>query len=191
VPHPIRLLALALALLPLACQQGTPASPAPRSSVPAAGAGLSCQGGDHGITEPQLGWGFCYPATWKFRERVQESDSPPGVDATFDVVVAAPTPAGEPLSADQGKFAFMIVGTYERAGAASLSDWAQAHLVQPGQLDPISWGNSDVAARVAGSRRLLAFTAHHVILLDIREGEGNLDLEAEMEKRLSSWKFDY
>ncbi len=80
-----RLLALLAGPLLAACAGTGSAAPAP--TVAAADAGIHCPQGDHGLSQPQLGWSFCYPGTWKFRERVQKSDYPSGVDDTFDIVV--------------------------------------------------------------------------------------------------------
>ena len=39
--------------------------------------------------------------------------------------------------------------------------------------------------------RRIALTPHQVVILDLRSGQGLLNLEAEMSKRLSTWKFAY
>ncbi len=184
------LLFAALLLIAAAACQGSsgPARPASQPSVRSAAGPIQCPATDHGIDEVQLGWGFCYPATWKFRERVQPTQQPPGVDATFDIVVAPPT--GRP-QADQGLFAFMIIGTYDAGGSSTLKEWAAKNIGEV-TLNPISWGNAREAAEVSGERPTrIALTAHHVVLLDIRAGAGNLDLDQEMAKRLGTWRFDY
>jgi len=39
--------------------------------------------------------------------------------------------------------------------------------------------------------RRIALTPHNVVILDLRSGQGLLNLEAEMSKRLGTWKFVY
>src|SRR5690348_17148356 len=91
LPIPRKVLAV-LALLAFAgCQPGN--SPRPVPSVPQIGADLKCGQGDHGYEDPQAGWGFCYPGTWRYTERAQSSQSPVGLDLTFDITYAPPTPA--------------------------------------------------------------------------------------------------
>jgi hypothetical protein len=60
----------------------------------------------------------------------------------------------------------------------------------PASAQPISWGNSVQAVRLSDGRRV-ALTATQVIVLDIRSGQGNLDLDAAMSSRLSTWRFYY
>jgi len=181
---------LGLSLL-CSCQLGSlgAAAPAPPPKVASAAGNLSCPRSDHGLDEPQLGWGFCYPASWKYIERVQPSTAPSGVDTTFDVVVDAP--AGS-VGTDQGQFGFMIIGTYEKGSATTLAQWAATNLGPSWVLSPITWGNSREAALAQGSRTIrLARTAHHVVELDVRSGQGNLNLDAVMTAGLDTWRFDY
>ena len=47
-------------------------------------------------------------------------------------------------------------------------------------------------AEIRRSRgRRIALTPHQVVIMDLRSGQGLLDLEAEMSKRLRTWKFVY
>jgi hypothetical protein len=83
----------------------------------------------------------------------------------------------------------MIVYTYQRGDASSLSGWMQGHLNPlPSPGDTISWGNSVEAMRLADGRRI-ALTKSHVVVLELRSGAGNLDLEGAMSTRLDTWKF--
>jgi hypothetical protein len=182
-----------------ACQPGTNTHPVP--SVAQIGSDLNCPNGDHGFEDSQVGWGFCYPATWKYNERSQASTNPPGLDLTFDVTdipCSSPPPgtaSARPIcSPNAGLFAFMIISTYERGSSDSLASWLQANTASPPPsppvLQPISWGNSTQAARMVDGRRI-ALTPHHVVILDLHSGQGHLDLETEMSSRLASWKFSY
>jgi len=209
-----------LALVLVACQPGTNTHPVP--SVVQIGADLHCTGGDHGFEDTQVGWGFCYPATWKYNERAQ-SVSANELDLTFDITdipCASPSPVAgnaspRPLcSPGAGLFAFMIVSTYSRGNSANLAAWVQTNLtpaqptpspqasptsqVSPSPLPsqspmvllPIVWGNSTEAALMPDGRRI-ALTLHQVVIMDLRSGQGLLDLEAQMSKRLGTWKFVY
>jgi hypothetical protein len=161
------------------CTANSP-TPSRSSGTPApAGAGLRCQGDDHGLDIAQLGWGFCYPSTWRFREREVGTTAPTGVDTTLDIVGA------------QGFFAFMIIGSYERSNAASLKDWLSTNEPDDQDTTPIQWGNAEEAVQVTGQLKRYAMTPNRVYLLSEREGAGNLDLEAEMSKRLSTWMFGF
>jgi hypothetical protein len=218
----IPLLAIALAYVLAACQLG-PSDTHPVPSVSQIGSDLKCPAGDHAFEDVQAGWGFCYPATWRYIEHAQPSTNPLGLDLTFDITdVPCVTPSaipgqGSPVpicSPNAGLFGFMIVSTYERQGATSLSDWVRANLTPPNPagspsatpsatgapsptatptpapspptFEAISWGNSIEAGRFSDGRRI-ALTAHHVVLLDLRSA--SLDLEGLMSARLSSWKF--
>lgn len=187
---PIALLALAL----VACQPGTNTHPVP--SVIQIGADLHCPTGDNGLADSQAGWGFCYPGTWKYVERSQASSSPPGLDLTFDItdIPCTSPPAGasaRPIcSPNAGLFAFMIISTYERGASSSLASWVNTNMASPPALQTISWGNATEAAIMPDGRRI-ALTQHHVVILDMRSGEGHLDLETQMAARLGSWKFSY
>jgi len=210
-----------LALVFVACQPGTNTHPVP--SVVQIGADLHCTGGDHGFEDTQVGWGFCYPATWKYNERAQ-SISPNELDLTFDITdipCASPSPVAgggaspRPVcSPGAGLFAFMIISTYSRGNSTNLAAWVQTNLVPPQPspspqvspspqaspsplpsptpitLVPIDWGNSAEAALLPDGRRI-ALTPHQVVIMDLRSGQGLLDLEAEMSKRLRTWKFVY
>src|SRR5438132_11085395 len=134
-------LALALALALAGCQPGS--NPRAVPSVPQIGGDLKCSKGDHGYEDPQAGWGFCYPGTWRYTERSQASQSPPGLDLTFDITFVPPTPAPCPspspspsaspaaspppaASPCSGDFAFMIISTYQRRDSSSLAGWAES-----------------------------------------------------------------
>jgi hypothetical protein len=191
-------LAFVLALVALAgCQPGS--GPRPVPSVAQIGGDLKCASGDSAVADSQAGWGFCHPSTWRYIEKSQASDNPVRLDLTFDITdipCTSPSPvAGQPTprpqcSPDAGLFAFMIVSTYERGTSTSLADWVQANLHPPLTMTPISWGNADEAAQLSDMRRI-ALTPHHVVILDLRSGQGHLDLEAQMSARLSTWQFTY
>ena len=175
------------------CQSASNNRPVP--SVAQIGSGLKCASGDHGFADFQAGWGFCYPGSWKYNERSQGSASPPGLDLTFDITdvpcTTAPGASAAPVcSPDAGLFAFMIISTYERSGATSLAGWEQANLKPVPTGQPISWGNSVEAVRLADGRRI-ALTPHHVVILDLHSGTGHLDLEAQLSRRLDTWNFTY
>lgn len=176
------LLALSLAAAAaLACTSGGD-RPAPQPTIVVEGANVVCSNGDHGLGEAQLPWTFCYPPGWRFRERLQPSANPEGFDATFDITETSD-------GADRGKFGFMVVGTYDRAGAGTLAAWAAANLGSA-PLVPETWGNAAEAGRLPDGDRL-ALTPHHVVRLSLRSGPGNLDLESTMARRLTTWKFVY
>ena len=170
-------------------------------SVAQIGSDLNCPISDHGFEDSQVGWGFCYPATWKYVERQQNSTNPPGLDLTFDVTdipCASPPPgtaSARPIcSPNAGLFAFMIISTYDRGTSNSLASWLQANTASPPPspplLQPITWGNSTEAARMVDGRRI-ALTAHHVVILDMRSASALLDLEGQMSSRLDTWMFTY
>ena len=170
------------ALLASACdgQAGPPRQPP--TKPPAAVA--RCSGDDHSLEEISLGWSFCYPSRWHYREKFQPSNAPRGVDTTLDVVVVSPTPGP-----DQGEFGFMIIGSYERAGAADLPGWLATNVGDGLILEPISWGNSQSAVKVEGQTRRFALTADRVFELDVHQGDGNLALDSAMAQRLANWHF--
>lgn len=193
---PLALIAVAVVV---ACTSGPQKIPVP--SVKTLGSDLSCANGDHGYEDSQAGWGFCYPATWKYLPHTQNSASPAGQDSTFDITDDSPCltpPAGQPPScpATRGQFAFMIVSTYDRAGSSTLTGWV-ARNETSGFIDdfkdptPISWGNASEALVFGPGNIRMALTPHHVIVLQLRSGQGNLDLETAMASRLSTWKFTY
>jgi hypothetical protein len=84
----------------------------------------------------------------------------------------------------------MIISTYERGPSSSVASWVQSNMASPPSLQKISWGNSTEAAITADGRRI-ALTEHHVVILDLRSGQGHLDLETQMAARLGTWKFSY
>src|SRR2546427_9377524 len=91
-----------LALVLVACQPGTNTHPVP--SVVQIGADLHCTGGDHGVEDTQVGWGFCYPPTWKDNERAQ-SVSANERGLTFDIPdipCASPSPGAGNASPPPG-----------------------------------------------------------------------------------------
>ncbi len=186
-----------MVLLIAACQSGSNTHPVP--SVAQIGGNLKCAAGDHGLSDSQAGWGFCYPATWRYNEKSQASTSPPGLDLTFDITdipcakpSAAPgAPSVAPVcSPNAGLFAFMIISTYERGGSTSLTGWVQANLSSVPVLSAIQWGDSSEAFKLDDGRRI-ALTPNHVVILDLHSGQGHLDLEAEMSARLNTWKFTF
>jgi hypothetical protein len=195
-PIPPKILAAAaLVLLLASCQIGS--SPRAVPTVPQIGSDLKCSGGDHGYTDQQLGWGFCYPSSWRYQEKIQATDSPSGVDLTFEITCLSdckpqcPTPAsGTPAScpAETGLFGFMIISTDDRAGAADLGTWLAAKLPHATRGDPLDWGNALEATRL-GDGRLAALTPHNVVILDVHPSL--LDLDGEMSSRLGTWKFTY
>jgi hypothetical protein len=194
-----------LAVLLAACQPDNTDRPVP--SVNQIGSDLKCLSGDHGYADP-AGWGFCYPADWKYTLRAQPSQDLRGLqelDVTFDItsvptvngspLPACPSPAPPPqtpavCSSTAGLFAYMIVSTYQRAGAPDLASWLQHDVSPVRQGTSIAWGNAVEAVRLDDGRRV-ALTPTQVIVLDLRSGAGNLDLEAAMSSRLDKWKFYY
>ncbi len=177
VPRGLRLIAIPLLpVLLAACQLGSPVNRA-TPSVSQIGSDLKCQNGDHPFEDNVAGWGFCYPGTWKYNLRAQSVASPPELDLVFDITnfpcvfpSAAKGQSPEPVctGADAGLFGLMIVYTYQRGSAISLSDWMQSNfkpLPSPG--DSISWGNALEAMRLADGRRI-ALTKNHVVMLELR-----------------------
>lgn len=195
-PFPPKILtAAALVLLLASCQIGS--SPRSVPTVPQIGSDLKCAVGDHGYTDEQLGWGFCYPSSWRYTEKVQATDSPSGVDLTFAITCLSdckpqcPTPtSGTPASCppEIGLFGFMIISTDDRAGASDLGSWLDAKLPHATRGDPADWGNALEATRLADGR-LVALTPHSVVILDVHPSL--LDLDGEMNSRLATWKFTY
>jgi hypothetical protein len=183
-PIPPKILVAVLVLALAGCQ---PANPRPVPSVPQIGANLKCAQKDHGYQDPQFGWGFCYPATWRYIERSQGVDAPKGVDLTFDITCLSECRASTPTAGtDNNLFGFMIVSTYERGGATDLTSWASSNLRPGTTLESIPWGDASEAARLPDGRRI-ALTPHYVIVLDVRSGL--LDVEGEMASRLDTWNF--
>jgi hypothetical protein len=190
----------ALLVLFLALCTSCQGSASPRSvpTVPQIGSDLKCGSGDHGYSDQQLGWGFCYPSTWRYTEKVQATDTPAGVDLTFEITCltdckpVCPTPAeGQTPAAclpEDGLFGFMIISTYDRAGATDLGGWLTAKIPRATVGDTISWGNALEATTLTDGRRI-ALTPHNVVILDVHPSL--LDLEGEMSSRLDTWKFTY
>src|ERR1700674_5473677 len=114
-------LPLAFLLLMLAaCQSGPVNQPVP--SVAQVGGDIKCSSGDHGFSDAEAGWGFCYPATWKYNEKAQGNAAQTQLDLAFDIT-DVPCVAGSPVagstprpvcSPNAGLFAFMLISTYER-----------------------------------------------------------------------------
>ena len=198
-PIPRKATAAAALVILLAILTGCQAGSAPRSvpTVPQIGSDLKCASGDHGYSDQQLGWGFCYPSSWRYTEKVQATDSPPGVDLTFEITCLTdckpqcPTPAsGTPATCptETGLFGFMIISTDDRAGASDLASWLSTKLPNAQLGDTFEWGNALEAAKL-GDGRLVALTPHDVVILDVHPSL--LDLDGEMGSRLDTWKFTY
>jgi hypothetical protein len=185
-----------LAAAVAACDVGSGSRPVP--SVSQIGADLKCTAGDHPFEDNQLGWGFCYPGTWRYIEKANSTASPSGLDLTFDITndpcvtpSAAPntTPPPPSCGPDAGLFGYMIVSTYSRGDSASLASWVQSNLHTPATMQPIAWGNALDAARLSDGRRI-ALSPHQVVILDLHGGGvGNIDLESLMSARLGTWRF--
>lgn len=190
------LAAAALVFLLVACQPGSQPRAVP--SVPQVGAGIKCTSGDHPYSDPQTGWGFCYPSTWRYTEKSQATDSPSGVDLTFDITCLSnckpPCPTasagGEAAQCtpESGLFGFMIISTYGRGSSSSLSSWVSSNMPHAAAGDTISWGNALEAVKLKDGRRV-ALTPHFVVVLDLHDSP--LDLEGEMSSRLGTWRFTY
>jgi hypothetical protein len=186
-------------LLLNACTRDPATHPAP--SVAQIGSDLNCTSGDHGFEDGQAGWGFCYPATWQYLERVANpvDAGPTHLDILLsitDVPCVPGTPiAGEsPLPVCQssaGLFGLMVISTYDRAGASDLTGWMQANLKPaPALGQPIQWGDATEAQLLTDGRRI-ALTPHHVVVMELRFNKDGLDLESSMSTRLGTWKFLY
>lgn len=195
LPSPVKTLAAFVVFVALAgCQPGSATRPVP--SVAQIGADLKCANGDHGFEDFQAGWGFCYPGTWKYQERSQGIQSPPGLDLTFDITdipcTSAPGASAAPVcSPDAGLFAFMIISTYDRGNAPNLAAWENAYMTPPpASQTVITWGDAVEASKLADGRRI-ALTKHHIVIMDLHSGQGHLDLEAQMSSRLDTWKFSF
>jgi len=187
-------LAVTVALLVASCTPGATTKSPPKLPVQQT---ATCDSADHLFTDPQLGWSFCYPSTWRYQERdiatcavgMPEngscSDSPPGVDLTLDIIDFSKDPN---LS---GLFGFMIISTYQRQGASSLQSWTTQYAPQEQALQPLTWGNAAEAAQDGTTGDFFALTGHQVIELELHSGDGNLDLKGSMGQRLSTWDFTY
>ena len=128
--NPRQALATVAAVLALAaCQQGPTPHPVP--SVQQIGSDLKCASGDHAFEDIQAGWGFCYPGSWRYVERSQGLQSPPGLDLTFEItdIPCAAVPSGSQerpvCSPDAGRFGFMIISTYERGSAINMAAYGE------------------------------------------------------------------
>jgi hypothetical protein len=185
LPVPILIVVATIALAASGCQ---PSGPRAVPSVPQIGADLKCSQGDHGYEDVALGWGFCYPGTWRYLEHSQQLAAPDGVDLTFDITCLSECRSATPSAGPANNlFGYMIVSTYQRGSATDLEGWVAANMKPAPQLgDSIDWGNAVQAARLPDGRRI-ALTPHFVVILDVRSG--TLDLEDEMSSRLGSWKF--
>ena len=192
---PVVLAVLVAGVLLSGCLPANPPRPVP--SVAQIGSDLKCANGDHGYEDQQAGWGFCYPSTWKYTERAQSTSNPQGLqllDLTFDITCVSdckvPCPSGAApaqCTPQTGLFSYMIISTYQRGDATSLSGWLTANGSKTETVEEtIGWGNSLEAARLSDGKRV-ALTQHHVVILDLHSGL--LDLEGEMSSRLGTWKF--
>ena len=163
------------------------------------GSDLKCPRGDHSYEDNAAGWGFCYPGTWKYNLHTQSTASPPELDIVLDITdVPCTTPTAPPgqtprpsCAPNAGLFGLMVVSTFERGSASTLADWLQTPVASAARLrggESISWGNAKEALHMPDGRRI-ALTATHVVILELRSGAGNLDLEGAMGSRLGTWKF--
>jgi len=185
-----------------ACQQGT--TPRPVPSVAQIGEDIQCSATDHAFEDAQAGWGFCYPGTWRYNERAQGNTGPTRLDLTFDVtdtqagcpascpncVAPSPAPGVTPPACvrTSGLFGFMIISTYERLNAPDLVTWMTNTFPSVPDRQAIVWGNASEADQLADGRRI-ALTPARVVIMELRSGQGQLDLETEMSSRLNTWKF--
>jgi hypothetical protein len=187
---------LVLLFLLNACTRGPVTHPAPSVSV--IGSDLNCPATDHGFEDGQAGYGFCYPATWRYLERVSNGTDagPIHLDILLSVTDvpcvpgtpvagASPRPICEPQA---GLFGVIVISTYARAGATDLAGWMTANLTPVPVGQPIQWGNALEASRLTDGRRI-ALTPNEVVVLELRFGKDGLDLESAMSTRLGTWKF--
>jgi hypothetical protein len=182
-----------VAALLAACQSGPVNHPVP--TVAQIGQDIKCSSNDHGFEDADAGWGFCYPKTWHYIERAQGTTNPTRLDLTFDITDvpcpnATPVPGAppDPKCASAGLFGFMIISTYERGNAPDLATWMQANLTPLPSRQSILWGDANEADMLSDGRRI-ALTPTRVVILELRAGQGQLDLEGAMSARLATWKF--
>lgn len=195
-------LTLVLVLLSvLSACQFRPVAAHPPPSVTVIGSDLNCPDGDHGFEDGQAGWGFCYPATWQYLERVANpvDAGPTHLDILLSItdvpcVPGTPDTTGAPpplvCQPQAGLFGLMVISTYARGAATDLAGWMLANLKPVPTGVPIQWGNATEASQLTDGRRI-ALTPHQVVVLDLRFTKDGLDLEASMSTRLSTWKFLY
>jgi hypothetical protein len=119
-------------------------------------------------------------------EKVQPSDTPPGVDTTFDV-----TDYGPNSDPSRGLYGFIIIGTYERGDSATLAQWLAANADPKVATQPITWGNAVEAAYAPAISTRYALTDHHVVELILHTASDNLDLNGALAPRLANWRFTY
>jgi hypothetical protein len=197
----MRKLTFAFVLLFLlnACQSGPATHPAP--TVAQIGSDLNCSSGDHGFEDGQAGWGFCYPGTWQYLERVANplDSGPMHLDILLNVTDVSPCVPGSPIAGatprpscppDRGLFGLMVISTYDRGTATDLAGWMLANLNPVPTGESIQWGNATEADKLTDGRRI-ALTPHHVVVMELRFGKDGLNLESLMSPRLSTWKFLY
>lgn len=178
------LLAVAGVLVLAACQQGATHTPPPGARQ----TNLHCGSGDAAEVNDSLGWAFCFPSTWRALggPKTQRTDAPKGVDTVYDITDFATGPTN-------GLFGVFIISTDDRAGATSLQDWIDKNIGTGLHLQPAQWGNAAEALQEVGGAhpRWFALTPHHVVILELHSGEGNLDLNAAFAPRLDTWRFTY
>ena len=187
---------LVLLFLLNACQLGPATHPVP--SVNVIGSDLNCPASDHGFEDGQGGYGFCYPATWRYLERVTNgTDAGPMHLDIYLSITDVPCVPGTPVAGESprpvcepqaGLFGVMVVSTYHRAGATDLAGWMTANMKPVPVGQSIQWGNAVEASRLADGRRI-ALTPENVVILELLFGKDGLDLESFMSTRLGTWKF--
>jgi hypothetical protein len=191
-------LVLVLLFLANACTQGPVTRPAP--SVAQIGSDLNCTSADHGFEDGQAGWGFCYPSTWQYLERVANpvDAGPTHLDILLSIT-DVPCVQGSPIAGatprptcapNAGLFGLMVISTYDRAGASDLTTWMQTNLKPAPTGQSIQWGDATEAQQLSDGRRI-AMTAHHVVVMELRFNKDGLNLESFMSTRLNTWKFLY
>ena len=189
--------ALVLLFLLNACQRGPVTHPPP--TVAQIGSDLNCTTGDNGFEDGQAGWGFCYPATWQYLERVANpvDAGPNHLDLLLSYTKVAcvtgtpdPTQPKPVCSPGTGSFGLVVVSTYDSGGATDLTAWMAANLKPAPTGQSIQWGDATQANQLSDGRRI-ALTPHHIVILELRAAKDGLDLEAQFSTRLGTWKFLY